>query len=156
MKKAGLMYRLRFNLTLLFFIFAGCSTERYVMPDTFEMSADAQPTLNIAASRSMYLFSLSRLHALDGDYDVAITLLQASIEADPQSAFLHVTVADLYLKLNRVQEAINSCRTAISLDPNLGEAQLLLANMLSGLKQERAAIDHYKRGIELLPDKEEA
>jgi tetratricopeptide (TPR) repeat protein len=150
------MYRLKFNLTLLLFLFAGCSSERYVMPDTFERSADAQPTLNIIASRSMYLFSLARLHALEGDYDAALTLLQASIEADPQSAFLHVSVADLYLKLNRVQEAINSCRTAISLDPKLGEAQLLLANMLAGLKQERAAIEHYKNGIELLPEKEEA
>jgi tetratricopeptide (TPR) repeat protein len=134
---------------------AGCSSEHYVIPDTFERPADAPPALNIVLSRSMYLFSLARLHALEGDYDVAVTLLQASIEADPQSAFLHATVADLYLKLNRVQEAINACRTAISLNPELGEAELLLANILSGMKQERGAIDHYKRGIELLPDKEE-
>lgn len=141
---------------MLLFLYAGCSSERYVIPDTMERSADAPPALNIVESRSMYLFSLARLHALEGDYDVAVTLLQASIEADPQSAFLHATVAELYLKLNRVQEAINACTTAISLNPKLGEAELLLANILSGLKQERGAIDHYKRGIELLPDKEES
>ena len=140
---------------MLLLLVAGCSSERYVMPDTLERSADAQPVLNIVESRSMYLFSLARLHALDGDYDVAVTLLQASIEADPQSAFLHATLAELYLKLNRVQEAINACTTAISLNPKLGEAELLLANILSRLKQERGAIEHYKRGIELLPDKEE-
>lgn len=150
------MSRLKIYLMLFLFLVVGCSSEHYVMPDTFERSADAPPALNIVLSRSMYLFSLARLHALDGDYDVAVTLLQASIEADPQSAFLHATVADLYLKLNRVQEAINACRTAISLNPDLGEAELLLANILSGMKQERGAIDHYKRGIELLPDKEEA
>lgn len=151
-----LMYRLKYNLTLLLFLVAGCSADHYVMPDTFERAAGAQPVLNIVESRSMYLFSLARLHALDGDYDVAITLLQASIEADPQSAFLHATVAELYLKLNRLPEAINACKTAIALNPNLGEAELLLANILSGLKQERGAVVHYKRGIELLPDKEEA
>lgn len=150
------MSRLIFNLTLLLFLLAGCSSQPYVMPDTFERSVDAPPVLNIVESRSMYLFSLARLHALDGDFDAAVTLLQASIEADPQSAFLHASVADLYLKLNRIQEAINACRTAISLNPNLGDAELLLANILSSLKQERGAIEHYKRGIELLPEKEEA
>ena len=150
------MSRLMFYLTLLFILIVGCSTQRYVMPDTFERAADAPPVLNIVESRSMYLFSLARLHALDGDFDAAVTLLQASIEADPQSAFLHASVAELYLKLNRIQEAINASRTAIALNPNLGEAELLLANILSSLKQERGAIEHYKRGIELIPDKEEA
>jgi len=107
------MYRLRFKYILPLFILVGCSTERYVMPDTFERAAAAQPVLNIVESRSMYLFSVSRLYALDGDYDAALTLLQASIEADPQSAFLHSSVAGLYLKLNRPDEAINSCRTAL-------------------------------------------
>ncbi len=150
------MSRLIFNLSLLLFLLVGCATERYVMPDTFERPVDAPPVFNIIESRSMYLFSLARLHALEGDYDGAVTLLQASVEADPQSAFLHASVADLYLKLNRIPEAINACRTAIALNPKLGEAELLLANILSGLKQERGSIEHYKRGIELLPDKEEA
>ena len=149
------MYKLRLTFILLLFLLAGCSTERYVMPDTYERSANDEPALNIVDSRSMYLFSISRLYALDGDYDAAFTMLQASIEADPQSAFLHASLAELYLKLNRPEEAINACRTALSLDPNLGEAHLLLAGILAGLRQERASIDHYKRAIELLPDREE-
>ncbi len=150
------MYKLRLKYILLLFLLVGCSTERYVMPDTLERSADAEPALSIIESRSMYLFSLSRLHALDGDYDTALTLLQASIEADPKSAFLHYSAAELYLKSNRPVEAINACKTALSLDPDLGEAHLLLAGIFAGLKQERASIDHYKRAIELLPDREDA
>jgi tetratricopeptide (TPR) repeat protein len=137
-------------------VLAGCTTDRFRLADTFERPVGAPPALNIVESRSMYLFSLARIHALDGDFDGAVTLMQASIEADPQSAFLHSSLAEMYLKLNRVQEAINSSRTALSIDPKLGEAELLLANILAGLKQERAAIEHYKKGIELLPEKEDA
>jgi len=150
------MYKQLFKYIFLFFLLVGCSTERYAIPDTYERSANDGPVLNIVESRSMYLFSLSRLYALDGDYSTALTLIQASIEADPQSAFLHSSVAGLYLKSNRPEEAINACRTALSLDPDLGEAHLLLAGILAALKQERASIEHYKRVIELLPDREEA
>jgi len=150
------MTKLALKILCCTFLLAGCATELYQIPDTFERPANAPPVLNIVESRSMYLFSLARIHALEGDYDGALTLMQASIEADPQSAFLHASVAELYLKMNRLQEAINACRTAISLNPKLGEAELLLANILASLKQERGAIDHYKRSIELLPEKEEA
>src|SRR5215471_15685913 len=124
------MKKLKLTMLCCTLLLAGCGAEPYRMPDTIERPADAPPMLNIVKSRSMYLFSLARIHALEGDYDGALTLMQASIEADPQSAFLNYSVAELYLKMNRLQEAINACRTAISLDPKLGDAELLLANIL--------------------------
>ena len=102
------MSKLKLKILCCSLLLAGCATESYQIPDTYERSANAPPVLNIVESRSMYLFSLARIHALEGDYDGALTLTQASIEADPQSAFLHASVAELYLKLNRLQEAINA------------------------------------------------
>lgn len=141
---------------LLTVLLTGCVSGGYRSDESLDGLNAGEPALNIVESRSMYLFSLARIHAMDGDYDGAITLLQASIEADPQSAFLHTSVAELYLKMNRHHEAINACRNAIAIDPKHADAHLLLANILSGLKQERAAIEHYKKVIELSPDKEDA
>jgi tetratricopeptide (TPR) repeat protein len=143
-------------LCLLLCLTSGCAIDGYQSEEPLDRTQLEAHALNIVESRSMYLFSLARLHALDGDYEGAITLLQASIEADSQSAFLHTSVAELYLKMNRPQEAINACRTAISINPKHAEAHLLLANILSSLKQERGAIDHYKKVIELTPEKEDA
>jgi len=150
-----LKFRLQFICCILFFV-SGCAGGVHQPDDLMAHPESTSPSLNIVESRSMYLYSLSRIHALEGDYDGAVILLQASIEADPHNAFLHTAVAELYLKMNRVQEAINACRTAITINPKQGEAHLLLANILSGLKQERAAIVHYKTGLELLPEKEDA
>lgn len=148
------------QISILLFLFLvnlnGCAIDGYRSQEPLDRHSAGTHALNIVESRSMYLFSLARIHALDGDYDAAVILLQASIEADPQSAFLHTSVAELYLKINRIQEAINACRTAISINPKHPEAHLLLANILSSLKQERGAIDHYRKVIELTPDKEEA
>lgn len=140
----------------VFSILAGCAVGSYRADDLPDRETASAHRLNIVQSRSMYLFSLARISALEGDYEAAVTLLQASIEADPSSAYLHTSVAELYLKMNRIQEAINACRTAIDIDPKHSDAHLLLANILSSLKQERGAIEHYRKAIELTPDKEDA
>lgn len=151
------MVRVIFLVTCLMIVLLnGCATDGHQSDEPLERFRGDEPALNIVESRSMYLFSLARIHAMDGDYDGAVTLLQASIEADPQSAFLHTSVAELYLKMNRHQEAINACRHAIAIDPKHADAHFLLANILSGLKQERVAIEHYKKVIELAPTKEDA
>jgi tetratricopeptide (TPR) repeat protein len=156
-KELDLMTKYRLTLLcLLLGLMGGCATGGIQTEEQIDGISGEAHALNIVESRSMYLFSLARIHALDGDFDGALTLLQAAIEADPQSAFLHTSVAELYLKMNRPQEAINACRTAISIDPKHAEAHLLLANILSSLKQERGAIDHYKKVIELTPDKDDA
>jgi tetratricopeptide (TPR) repeat protein len=115
----------------------------------------SRPAINIVESRAMYIYSLSRLHILEGDLDGALALLQAAIEADPDSAFLHTALANIYLKMNRFEDALAACEAAVKLDPNDVKAHSLAGSILAGLKRDKEAIPHFRKAIELDPSKEE-
>ena len=112
--------------------------------------------LNIAESRGLYIYSLARLRILDGDLDGALTLLRAAIEADPNSAFLQLTMANLLVKMNKPDEALEACEKSLKLDPNNADAHLFAGNLLMGMKKDQEAIAHYKKAKELDPTKEQA
>ena len=119
------------------------------------LSPASQPVIDIADSRALYLFSLARIHLIEGDLEGSLTLLQAAREADPDSAYIYASEASTYLKLNRVQEALDDCETAIKLDPQFYDARLLAGNILAELKQDKEAITQFKKAMEIDPSKEE-
>src|SRR6516162_1721636 len=124
---------------------AACATQHASEPPA------AAPVLNIAESRSLYVYAQARLHMINDDFEGALALLHAAVEADPKSAYLHLAVATVYSKMNRLPEALAACEEAIKLDPNNFDAQMLAGNLLLALKRDREAIVHYKKAKELKP-----
>ncbi|MBI5656832.1 MAG: tetratricopeptide repeat protein, partial [Geobacter sp.] len=132
-----------------------CATSQTAATRPPADQAATPPRLDIADSRAMYLFSLSRLHSLDGDTEGALTLLRAATETDPSGAYLYTAMAGVYLKSNQPLEALKACETAIEIDPKSFNAHQLAGNILVGLKRDREATEHFKKAIELNKNKEE-
>ncbi|HTP64119.1 MAG TPA: tetratricopeptide repeat protein [Geobacteraceae bacterium] len=143
-----------FLLLLLSALIPACAADR-VNEYPIQLTLATQPEIDLAESRAMYMYSLSRLRLIEGDNDGALTFIEAALEEDPDSAFLNTAEATVYLKMNRVMDALNSCETAIKLDPQFVGARVLAGNILSAMKQDQEAIEQYKKVLELDPSNEE-
>ncbi len=97
------------------------------------------------ASRGLYIYSLSRIRILEGDAEGAMILLKEALSEDPRSPFLHKKVAEASLKLNRPQEAIDACETALGFDPQYRPAHMLLGMIQAAMGRNKEAIPHFKR-----------
>jgi tetratricopeptide (TPR) repeat protein len=65
-----------------------------------------------------------------GDYvDRSISEYKKAIEADPQSLFLRVELAELYWRVSRIQDAMNEIQEVLKSNPNDVEAHRLLAQI---------------------------
>ena len=62
----------------LFAVLSGCAAGRVAESPSLQ-NQTSHPVVNIAESRSMYIYSLSRIHVLDGDLDPVI---QSCVDAD--------------------------------------------------------------------------
>lgn len=85
-----------------------------------------------AASPIAYRHYLSARLALErGQPDVAVAHLREALLSDPRSAFLHARLAEILFQLGNLEEAKTQAQLALELDPDLEEAQKLLANLHS-------------------------
>ena len=61
-------------------LLTACAATRVTQPPP------ATPSLDIAESRTLYIYSQARLQMISGDLDGALALLRAAVEADPSSS----------------------------------------------------------------------
>ena len=77
------------------------------------------------------------------------SLLKILIQEDPDSAYLYFTLGNLFARQQRWPEAQREFFNAYRLDPGNPDYALNLAVSLDHLGQNRAAIDYYKKALEL-------
>ena len=87
-----------------------------------------------------------------GDPKEAIKFYLQSIEAKPDSADVHLSLAYAYFKLNKSQDAIKSFKQAIKLDPTSAESHYGLGLMYYTLKRIPDAASEFKKATSVMPD----
>ena len=87
-------------------------------------------------ARAYYHFTLARRYremagAFNrGDYiDRAISEYKQAMEADPESLFLRIELAELYARVSRVADAIREAEAVLKIDPDYPDAHRLLARI---------------------------
>ncbi|MEA1922854.1 MAG: tetratricopeptide repeat protein [Pseudomonadota bacterium] len=86
----------------------------------------------------------------------ALTSLQKAVQADPESAYLHLELADLLVKGMKIEEAHTQAGIALELDPGNRRARRLLAGIYTLTGKHEAAIIQYESLIAEEPDNSEA
>ena len=86
----------------------------------------------------------------------ALTSLQKAVQADPESAYLHLELADLLVKGLKIEEAHTQAGVALELDPGNRRARRLLAGIYTLTGKHEAAIIQYESLIAEEPDNSEA
>lgn len=113
-------------------------------------------------ARAYYHYMLARrykeLAGIQNRPDIverAVSEFKQAIEADPDSLFLRIELADLYARAGRVQDAIQEAQGVLKVNPNQVEAHRLLADIyfrsLADQNQsESKAKDNLHKAIEQL------
>ena len=110
-------------------------------------------------SGAYYHFMLARRYQeLAGVYDRsdyverAISEYKQAMEADPDSLFLRVNLAEIYSRVNRVGDAVREAEAVLKVNPDQEDAHRLLANLylhnLGEAQPEKVAKDSLNKAIE--------
>ena len=91
-----------------------------------------------------------------GDHDVATKEYELAVAADPTSALLRQRLAMLYVRDNRLPEALGQIAKGVEFDPSNVQARVLHAGILSALGRDGEAVTEYETVLELDPKNQEA
>jgi Tfp pilus assembly protein PilF len=75
-----------------------------------------------------------------GQFDAAVQVLALNVEAYPMSSGAHSLLAEAYDRIGEREKALESCRTALELDPDNADGASLIARISS---EEVVANPHY-------------
>ena len=128
-------------------------------PSHSETPAPATPTSGPDHTSAYYHFMLARRYQeLAGVFDRsdfvdrAISEYKLAMEADPDSLFLRVNLAELYWRVSRVGDAVREAEAVLKINPDQEDAHRLLANLylhnLGEAQPEKVAKDSLHKAIE--------
>jgi tetratricopeptide (TPR) repeat protein len=111
-------------------------------------------TSRSASSQALFAFAQFRLYGADNDWEAALAALERALAFDPQSTYLQLLLARVYLHLERPDAAVILLTQLNNEPPFVPETHLLLGDIY--LMQQRGldAINHFNRALELAPDNE--
>jgi predicted Zn-dependent protease len=87
-----------------------------------------------------------------GQWDDAITRLQAILQMQPVNARLHGYLGVCYYKKNKFEEAATEFRKAVTLEPHFWEAGVKLAQSLDRLMRYKEALEVAEHYLHLKPN----
>jgi tetratricopeptide (TPR) repeat protein len=91
-----------------------------------------------------------------GDQAVALNEYELAVKADPGSPLLRQRLAMLYVRANRLQDALEQVQKAVELAPQNVQARALHAGIISALGQDADAVAEYEVVLQLDPNNQEA
>jgi len=112
--------------------------------------------LAVNANQFEALHFLGVLQAQRGNLIEAERLVSRSLTLNAQRAEAHLNHARILRDLQHPEATIESCKTALRLNPNLVAASVLLGNALCDLARNDAALAAYERAIALQPNYHDA
>lgn len=119
-------------------------------PDDKSHSAESEHQPDPQALRH---FMDGQMYMNQEDYSMAIIEFQEALSFDPSAGAIHVSLAESYWNLGKVDRSEEHLVKAIELDPGDLEAHEMLANQYFIRQAHQLAEHEFKTLIELAPDK---
>ncbi|HXQ20849.1 MAG TPA: tetratricopeptide repeat protein, partial [Candidatus Acidoferrales bacterium] len=144
-------------------LLGGCAAfQRNLSPkESFRLVPEMGPAEPAAAAippdaEAMGHFLKAEVALNEGDHDVATKEYELAVAADPISALLRQRLATLYVRANRLQDALAQVRRCVELEPSDAQSRVLLAGIFSALNQDADAMAEYEKVLQLDPNNQEA
>ncbi len=115
-------------------------------------SRDASPREIGANTKGLEYFKAGRNRFDEGDLNGAVAAYLQSIELQPDSAEVHLSLGLVYLKLEKNKDAAKAFKDSVRLQPDVAEAQYGLGLAYFRMARHRDAADAFKRATILRPD----
>ena len=114
-----------------------------------------EPVVLTPAEKALGYFLKAQVAIEQGDQDTALQELEQAVASDPDSPFLRLRLATLYVRKGKVAEALEHCQRVVAQEPDNDEAQLLLAGLLSSTNREEEAAKVYEAVLTRAPKSQE-
>jgi tetratricopeptide (TPR) repeat protein len=129
---------------------------RYDDPDSVDKAVSILSSLGESATVQAslgraYLYKFQLTHEPKWA-DPARIACERALQADPQSADVHVTLGELKRQTGQADDAIKEYKQALTQNPNNADAILGVAETYSGSGDLKNAEEAYRRSIELQPN----
>ncbi|HUS09045.1 MAG TPA: tetratricopeptide repeat protein [Pyrinomonadaceae bacterium] len=128
----------------------GASSEGPKGEDVASSSGPARE--NAASTKGLDYFKEGRSRFEEGDLKGALTAYLKSIELQPDSAEVHLSLGLVYLKLDKNKDAAKAFKNSVRLEPTSAEAQYGLGLANFRLSRHKDAADAFKQATVLRPD----
>jgi Flp pilus assembly protein TadD len=115
-------------------------------------SKDSPPREVPANTRGLEYFKAGRNRFEAGDLKGAVAAYLQSIELQPDSAEVYLSLGLAYLKLEKNKDAAKAFKDSVRLEPNVAEAQYGLGLAYFRIARHKDAADAFKRATILRPD----
>ncbi len=138
-------------LLIMLLMVISCS-QKVLKPQSDKQSLQIPPA---RPHNSYYYYTESQVAIKQGQIDRSIQLLKKASQLDPESVFLHMELATLYLSQKKKELARQTLERGLLIDPYHVEALIFYGNVCHNLKETQKAIQTYQKVIQLAPQKEE-
>ncbi|MFO7972452.1 MAG: tetratricopeptide repeat protein, partial [Desulfobacterales bacterium] len=134
-------------------IFFGCFPYKKAVPP-FSKNLDDTTEHSLAPESRYYYFTEAQLQRKTGNYDKAIQYLNKAIETDPESVYLRLELATLYILIKENQRALNIVEEVIEKEPENINALIMYGKLKQELNQLDDAEAVYEKIIAMDPKQE--
>ncbi|MEP6921077.1 MAG: tetratricopeptide repeat protein [bacterium] len=118
-------------------------------PETSMPTTGAAATAHKAA---LELYKNGRQRFDDGDAAAAVDAYHQSLQFEPGSADVYLSLGHAYLRLNKGKEAVNAFKDAARINPNMEEAHYGLGLQYFRMENMKEAAQAFKKAITIRPD----
>ena len=108
--------------------------------------------LNDPGAKAFFAFSEFRILGAENRWEEAVSALKRAISFDPQSNYLHLTLAQVYVHQKQPEQAVKVLKVLLAKDPESVAGHQLMGDALSYQHEFSAAIEHFRLALEKAPD----
>jgi len=128
------------GIFLGFLLFISCS-------GTKNTKSGDQPVENQGSDKALNHFQKGGLLELQGRIPEAILEYQDAVRYDPGASYIHFVLGKAYLKINKLDNGIESLENALDIAPGLKEAQKVLISAYMNNKEPGKAAELIEKGL---------
>ncbi|TWU34209.1 tetratricopeptide repeat protein [Novipirellula artificiosorum] len=88
----------------------------------------------------------------DGEYELAIQAFERALAENPEYAEARLCLGDVYLRLNKIQQAKDQIAIILDANPDNGRAHVLHGSILERTGEFSKAAEAYRSAIKAVPD----
>ena len=95
---------------------------------------------------------LADAYTVTGDSSQALAILRQVVDSAPHVALAREKLVDLYLRENRIAEAVEQLDTLLAENPENASAHYLLGSIAADSQEFEKALSHYEKSIKIRPE----
>ena len=133
---------------------SGCAVGNIRQATTIKDAGDVEyrSELTDPEAKAFFAFSEFRVLGAENRWEEAVSALKRAISFDPQSNYLPVILAQVYVHQQQPEQAVKTLKVLLARDPKNVAGHQLMGDALSYQHEFPAAIEHFRSALKIAPE----